>query len=227
MPITTGPSKVTTQRTAYFIAAAAAIAGATGVQIVRTVEILPVIGTVPFLPVTAAAAVAGFFLSVFLEKRGVAPAHAVRVTPARVLVVFVLGGLLALPPIAIDVAIGFPEELNLRFPEALFFYPGIALVAEVAFHLLPLALLSLPFRSSSAPRWVIWPVVFVEPIFQLFFISGPPLMSLLVLGNVTLISAVQLWLYRRHGFLAMIGLRWAFYLFWHILWGQMRLVLLF
>ena len=52
-------------------------------------------------------------------------------------------------------------------------------------------------------------------------------MSVLVVGNVALVSAVQLWLLRSYGFLAMIGLRLAFYFFWHILWGTARLDLLF
>ncbi len=37
----------------------------------------------------------------------------------------------------------------------------------------------------------------------------------------------RLWLFRRYGLLAMFGLRLAFYLFWHILWGSAPLALLF
>jgi len=215
------------QRSAYLLAVGVAVACAACLHVFGRGDSLPVIGALPLLPVAAAAGVAGFVLCRLLEWCGLGPTSPLRVTPAGVAGILLLGGLLALPPIAIDIAFGFPKELNLPLPGAVFFYPSIALVAEVAFHLGPLALLGLPFGRGRAPGWLIWPVVLVEPLFQLSFLSGPFLMALLVFGNVSLISAAQLWLYRRHGFLAMIGLRWAFYLFWHIAWGQARLDLLF
>ena len=103
----------------------------------------------------------------------------------------------------------------------------IALVAEVVFHLLPLGILVLVFREGPAPSWVIGPVILIEPLFQAVFVEGPAVQSILVVLDVALVSAAQLLLYRRYGFAAMIGLRWSFYLFWHILWGQARLALLF
>lgn len=216
-----------TQLTAYLFAASVAIVSAAGLYLLGTVQFLPVIGALSLPPVTAVAAIAGLLLLGFLQKRGTVPSHPLSITPTSVVSILVLGGLLALPPIGIDIVLGFPEHLNLAMPDALFFYPGIALVAEVAFHLLPLALLSVPFTQSKPPGWLIWPVVLVEPFFQVFFLSGSILMGVLVLGNVSLISAAQLWLFRRYGFLAMIGLRWSFYLFWHIVWGQARLALIF
>lgn len=216
-----------TQKFAYFIAATIAIVCAAGLEVFGTLDTQPVIGDLSLLPITVIAALVGLPISRFLEKRGVSPDRPVRTTAKAMANILVLGGILALPPVAIDLVIGFPRDMNMPLPDGLFFYPGIALFAEVVFHLVPLAILALPFSKSQSPRWLIWPVVFVEPVFQLFFVSGPALMSVLVVGNVALVSAVQLWLLRSYGFLAMIGLRLAFYFFWHILWGTARLDLLF
>lgn len=215
------------QRSAYAIASIAAIVSAICLELFASVETRPVIGGFPLFPATIFAAGVGLLLITFLEKRGASPRHPMRVAPQSAAKILLLGGILALPPIMIDVALGFPEDLNLPLPDALFFYPGIALVAEVVFHLLPLALLSMFFLRTPTPAWLIWPVVIVEPIFQLSFLSGPGLLGVLVLANVSLVSAAQLWLFQRHGFLVMIGLRLAFYFFWHIAWGQLRLVLLY
>lgn len=215
------------QRSAFFVAAGASIICAAALELFGASGGAPVIGGLPLLPLTIAAAAAALPLLWFLEGRGVSPAGPVTITAGAIARILVLGALLALPPIAIDLALGFPRGMNMPLPDGLFFYPGIALVAEAVFHLVPLAILALLFSAERAGQWLIWPVVFVEPLFQLVFVSGPPLMSVLVLGNVALVSAVQLILFQRHGFLAMIGLRLAFYLFWHIIWGWARLALLF
>lgn len=215
------------QQSGYFLAAAVAIACATCLEVFGTQGQQPVIGDLSLLPVVLFAAFVGLPIVHLLIKRGLSPDRPLQVAIAGTAKILLLGAILALPPVAIDLAIGFPCDMNLPLPDGLFFYPGIALVAEVVFHLVPLTILALLFSGPKATRWLIWPVVFVEPVFQLLFISGPALMSFLVLGNVALVSAVQLWLFRRFGFLAMFGLRLAFYLFWHILWGTARLVLLF
>lgn len=215
------------QKSAYCLSAALAIFSAVCLQVLGTTHSQPVLGSLSLLPITIAAALIGLPISRFLEKRGVSPNGPVHVNAKGTATVMILGGLLALPPIAIDVTVGFPREMNIPLPAGIFFYPGIAIVAEVVFHLVPLAILALFVSEPRRTRWIMWPVVFVEPAFQLVFVSGPLLLSILVLGNVSLVSAVQLWLFRRHGFLAMIGLRLAFYLFWHILWGFWRLTLLF
>ena len=40
-----------------------------------------------------------------------------------------------------DFFIRYPEDINVPVPEALLFYPAVGFVAEIAFHVLPLALL--------------------------------------------------------------------------------------
>lgn len=215
------------QQSGYLLAAAVAIACATCLEVFATPGQRPVIGNLSLLPLVLFAALVGLPMVKLLIKRGVSPDRPLQATITGTASILLLGGILALPPIAIDLATGFPQGMNSPLSDGLFFYPGIALVAEVAFHLLPLALLALLFSGPKAQQWLIWPVILVEPVFQLLFLSGSALMSILVLGNVALVSAVQLWLFRRYGFLAMFGLRLAFYLFWHILWGAARLVLLF
>jgi hypothetical protein len=46
-------------------------------------------------------------------------------------------------------------------------------------------------------------------------------------GRTLTISAAQIWLLREFGVTAMIGLRLAFYVVWHLIWGSIRLSVLF
>ncbi len=70
-------------------------------------------------------------------------------------------------------------------------------------------------------------VFFVEPLFQMVFSAEHGLQTVLVFGSVSSFSAFQLWLFKRFGFGAMMVLRLAFYLFWHVIWGTVRLLWLF
>ncbi|MGB5559855.1 MAG: hypothetical protein WBN04_17825 [Paracoccaceae bacterium] len=180
----------------------------------------------PLLPVTLLVAVVGFGASALLGWRGVWPVRP-DFTWYGLSGLVLLGTSLALPPVAIDLYLRFPREMNLPLPEALFFYPAIAFVAEVLFHLIPLAALALLLPRGIPVGWRLMPVVLIEPLFQAAFSSGAPLQSVLVFANVTLTSAAQLCLFLRYGFAAMIGLRLIFYLAWHIVWGSLRLKLLF
>ncbi|QEE35665.1 hypothetical protein FTO60_08065 [Octadecabacter sp. SW4] len=212
---------------AYLTIAAIAVVAATLLLMSGTGSSLPVLGRLPLLPSVIVSAGLGLGALVLLDYRERLPQSHLWTAPRGLFVLAGLGALLALPPVAIDLALRFPRDLNLPLPDALFFYPAIAVVAEVQFHLIPLALLALIVPRWVPVWWIIAPVILVEPLFQVAYLSGPTLQALLVLGNVTLISAVQLWLFQRYGFAAMFGLRIAFYLFWHILWGSLRLTLLF
>lgn len=128
---------------------------------------------------------------------------------------------------AIDLATIFPEDINVLLPEALFFYPPVALCAKVACHLAPLAMLTVLASRGATPYWAYAVVVYVEPVFQAANSWDAGLQAWLVFGNVLLISAVQIFLFVRHGFAAMIALRLVFYLFWHLIWGSIRHFLLF
>jgi len=208
----------------YLVTAGLCCASAAVLAALPGTGVLPVLGTVPLLPVTLISAFAGaVLLHVLGNLAPLGPAYRGR----HIAQLLALGAVLALPPIAIDLAMPFPRGMNLPLPGALFFYLAIALVAEVVFHLVPLAALNALLPRRVSRLWLFLPVVFVEPLFQAMVTDGPALQSWLVIGNVSLISATQLWLFRRYGFVAMIGVRLAFYLFWHILWGALRLPLLF
>ena len=188
---------------------------------------LPVIGVLPLLPMTALSGLAAFPLVAFLYRRGTGGLHAVPVTLRGLALLVGAGAVLAVPPIAIDLFTRFPRDINVAWPEAVFFYTAIALVAEVQFHLVPLAILTALAPKRIPSVWLLLPVIFIEPVAQVMLGAGPVFQMTLVFMNVGLVSAVQLWLFRRYGFAAMFGLRIAFYLFWHVVWGEIRLSLLF
>ncbi|MEJ2539504.1 MAG: hypothetical protein P8188_05970, partial [Gemmatimonadota bacterium] len=148
--------------------------------------------------------------------------------------VAVLGALLAGPAIVMDLLGGFPRDLNVALPAALLFYPAIAVAAESAFHLIPLALLS-AFRqppahsSSSPPLLVLGITALIEPVFQMAFGSGgaPAWITVAVGLHLLLFSVVALAIFGRLGFLGMCMFRLGYYLSWHLVWGAFRIPLLF
>ncbi|WP_343078785.1 hypothetical protein [Ostreiculturibacter nitratireducens] len=137
-----------------------------------------------------------------------------------------LASLLAAPPIVIDLTNPFAADINTPLPEALLFYPAIAIVAEAALHLLPLALVFAATRSTVVATIV---AALTEPIFQTAFAptEQPAWQTGFVALHVFVFGAVGLTLYRRYGLVALIGLRVVYYLWWHIFWGAARLSLLF
>ena len=189
-------------------------------------DMLPGVGQLPLLQLTLLAAVAGYPLLWFLQRRGMAPSGRFVWGRGQIWRIVLLGTLLALPPIAIDLLTGFSRNMNVPIPAAFLFYPAVALLADVLFHLLPLAALTWMSQGKVRIVWLFAPVVFTEPIFQAANATGPTIQTWLVFANVSLISAAQLWVFWRHGFGAMIALRLVFYFVWHIVWGVARLALL-
>jgi hypothetical protein len=139
--------------------------------------------------------------------------------------------------IAADVLVPFPRDLNAPFPDSLLFYPAIAFLVEVVFHLLPLtALLALahrvvgPERRGYALTICVVAVALLEPTFQAVMGAGSDpatWVPIAVWVHVTAINLSQLVLFRRYGFVSMLTLRLAYYLAWHVVWGHYRLRLLF
>ena len=108
-------------------------------------------------------------------------------------------------------------------------------VVEAFFHLAPLTLLLLALVSGLGKEaggrvmvGCIVAVVVLEPAYQVFV---GDLDALWVNGflavHVLVFNAVQLWLFRRYDFLTMYVFRLVYYLHWHILWGYLRLHILF
>jgi hypothetical protein len=147
----------------------------------------------------------------------------------------VLATILALAIVIADLVIRYPQDTNVPMPQALLFYPSIGFVAEIVFHVAPLAVLMLvltPFRKRVGPDRLVWFCIFfvaaLEPSFQVLF-EGKPLSWALVYTwiHVFAISFLQLYVFRRFDFMSMYAFRLFYYAYWHVLWGVLRLNLLF
>jgi hypothetical protein len=137
-----------------------------------------------------------------------------------------------------DTKIMFPADTNVLFPKSLLFYPAIGFLAEIAFHIIPLSILvalSIPLFKQANPSALIWILIFivslVEPVYQASFMvsSGRyPLWAVLYVGaHIYIISLIQLIIFKKFDFTSMYAFRLVYYLFWHIIWGILRLKLLF
>ena len=153
--------------------------------------------------------------------------------------ILIAAGLAALPGlviILIDLKAVFPEDVNRPFPDSLFFYPIFGFVVEVVFHMLPLALLLFILNSIFKLNFekIIWPCILVvallEPIFQTVLGFSEPYstwVTVCVFLNILLINLFQLSIFKRYDFVSMFSFRLVYYAIWHIVWGQLRLSLLF
>ena len=205
----------------FFLAAAVlALASAGGLALMPHGP-LPILGQVPLLPVVVVAGLVGWPALAALTQAGWVAASA-RPTARGILVLSGIAALLALPPIVIDLTLRFPRDLNLAAPAGLVFYPAAAFVAEVVFHLVPLAILSR--IAPRTPRILAFGLVaLIEPLVQMLATGGATPAGVLVLCSVTLFNAAQLGLLQQRGFAACFGLRLIYYAIWHGLWGTLRL----
>lgn len=147
----------------------------------------------------------------------------------------VLATALAVAIVIADSVIRYPRDLNVPLPQALLFYPAVGLVAEVIFHLLPLAVL-LPTLNLVAGRLgrerVVWLgillVAVFEPTFQVVLGgTGSVWGNVYTWLHVFVIAVLQLYVFRRFDFASMYSFRLIYYTYWHILWGTIRLDVLF
>lgn len=122
--------------------------------------------------------------------------------------------------IAADLTLGFPAGLNAPWPWSLAYYPAMAFIAAVAFHLIPLALLALVARVYS------WPIIVAaalpEAVFQASQASGAVLQVFVAL-HVFALGVAALLIFRHYGFMAMLVMRLGYYALWHVAWGYARL----
>ena len=149
-----------------------------------------------------------------------------------------LAALLGIVMIAVDTKIVFPADMNILFPHSLLFYPAIGFLVEILFHVLPLAVLLFIlhgiFRNVNI-EYLVWISIFIvallEPIYHstnMFYSSRYSLWAVIYVGvHVFIINFVQLLLFRKYDFISMYSFRLAYYLFWHIGWGYLRLKILF
>lgn len=137
--------------------------------------------------------------------------------------------------IFIDLNIGYPEDINIPFPESLVFYPVIAFFVEIVFHLLPfsilLVFLTTIFKNKDR-KLLLWIIILfvaiLEPSYQALFMGTHPLWAIALLWiNLYLFNIAQLYVFWRCDFVSMYVFRLAYYAVWHIAWGHIRLELLF
>lgn len=147
-----------------------------------------------------------------------------------------LATLLVIPVVVVDIFGGFPKDLNVAAPQSLLFYPVMALIAEVAFHVVPLSLLILvlgPLLMRMGRETTLWFCIIaasmIEPSFQVAWGSEKsPLWANAYVGlHVFAFNMLELYLFKRYGFFSMYMFRIIYYAYWHILWGYLRLQLLY
>ena len=195
----------------------------------------PFFGRLNPLLVVVLVSVLGFLLLAFLLARGWFSIYQKHLQGLAI-----AGGLallFALLMILVDSRFPLPEDINRPLPQALFFYPSIAFVVDILFHVLPLALIlfvltALPGNLSF--ERIIWPtillVALLEPLFQTSLSvnrSGSPWLTGYIALHIFLINLTQLALFKRYDFVTMYSFRLVYYALWHILWGVIRLRILF
>jgi len=139
--------------------------------------------------------------------------------------------------VGIDLVFPFSENINILFPQSLLFYPVMGFIADIVFHIIPLALLIVIFRfllkNTNEEKVILISLVLVallDPIYQT--ISGFSgeyglLISGLIITHIFLVNLFEVLIFRRYDFLTMYSFRLMYYAYWHVVWGYLRLILIF
>lgn len=213
----------------------AAVAGSAALARSDRALFQPYFGRVhPVIAVATVSAVGVVLLEVLHRRVGLA---VLRVGTGREALAIAAGlaTVFAVVAIIIDVVVRLPADLNVRLPQAVAFYPLMGYVAEIAFHVAPLTLLVLLWGMSAdelaAGRvaWLVLAIVaMIEPTFQTTSMDRPlSRAGILVWLNLFALNLVQLQLFRRHDFVTMYVFRLVYYLHWHLIWGFLRLRMLY
>ena len=186
----------------------------------------------PIHPIAAmaGAAVVGFVAIAYLDRASSFAVLGPRPSgEAAAIIVFAVPVLAALA-IGADLLLRFDEDMNVAMPDALRFYPSIAVFVELVLHAAPLAVLVALFGSPTGLDATFWriaiPVALIEATLQAVYATS---ISTSVFSAIHLVvfGLVQVWVFMRFGFLWMLGFRLAYYALWHVAWGIVRLELLF
>lgn len=227
-------------RTQYAVFTAMSVAAAAATAILslsRSAYFRPYFGGInPLLAIVLVGLLGAFSLR-FLGSRGWFAIYT-QGTLRGMAISAMLATAFAAAVIAVDLTAGFPRDLNVPAPWSLLFYPVMAYVVEVCFHAVPLALLLALFGGfSKTPisNRLVWICIFLsallEPVFQLRtgYATGKSFSGLAAYVGLQVfaINLLQLFVFQRYGFVAMYSLRLVYYIYWHIVWGFLRLKLLF
>jgi len=176
----------------------------------------------------------GYFLFVFLNSRTALTIYRNN-KPITYLIIACISLLFGIEIIAADIWIAdYPKDLNVSFPESLLFYPAIGYIVEIIFHLLPISVIIflLAFFTKLSMNKIVWisiiTVSIIEPVYQIQFTNQSSSITVIYTSvHVFLFSITQLLIFKRFDFISMYLFRIIFYLIWHIIWGHLRLSLLF
>ena len=149
-----------------------------------------------------------------------------------------LAALFGLIAILADFSLRFyPADINVLFPKSLLYYPAIGFYAETVFQVLPLTLLLIalsPVSKRIGTSRALWIGILVasvlEPVFQVLSLTAgqtPSWFSAFEFVRIFLIIVSQLSLFKRYDFVTMYWFRIVYYMFWHVGWGYLRLILIF
>ena len=139
--------------------------------------------------------------------------------------------LFALAAISADLLLRYPRDMNVGAPDAFAFYPVIGFLVEVCLHAVPLALLIALFSRSGIPseRTFWFMAIAIATLEAVFQMATAVTVATAIFSGIHLLAfgLVQLYVFRRFGFMSMYTFRIAYYYLWHIAWGAARLRLLF
>ncbi len=131
----------------------------------------------------------------------------------------------------------YPASVNVPFPKSLLYYPAMGFYAEVVFQILPLTLLMIVltrFSKETSKSKIMWVSIIgaslIEPVFQavLLFSGNSPLWpAAFEFVRLSLFMFSQLAFFRRYDFATMYWFRIVYYILWHVVWGYLRLGVLF
>jgi hypothetical protein len=148
-----------------------------------------------------------------------------------------LGLVLGSMSIGVDVLTGWAKasaaqvgvpSIHIPWPNSLLIYPGGAIIFDVLYYLVPITLLLAIVKvarrwDGTPPAAFFWPIgvlaALIEPVTQMGAIPGHPMARSVTFAQDFLLNLVQVWTYRRAGWVSAVVLRVAFYMVWHVLWG--------
>lgn len=162
--------------------------------------------------------IAGGVLLLALSRQRVFRIYSRKDGATGVISALLLSTLFAIAVIVAYLVWRLPEGINVALPHAWLFYPVMAYTAEMAFHVIPLAILvfaaSFSFRRKL-PEPLMWisivAVALLEPAFQLGLAVKPLSTAGKYTGfHVLAINLCQLYLFKRYDFVSMLSFRLAY-----------------
>ncbi|MHA2275119.1 MAG: hypothetical protein ACXAC2_05105 [Candidatus Kariarchaeaceae archaeon] len=139
--------------------------------------------------------------------------------------------------ILIDLQFKYPKDINAEIQSGVLFYPVMGFVVEIIFHVLPLSItwyfinqISDTNLQNKFLKISIIIIALIEPLFQLAFGTPDyfPIWIAIYFGvHLFVFNYIQLQLFNKYDFVSMYSFRLVYYLLWHIIWGYMRLFIIY